>query len=593
MIYPNQIAAYEKIAAGFEHHRYVALVAQMQSGKSDTFFLTAFESLRLGKVERVVIFTGNSDLVLKKQTLDGIIQFSRKYIVYLRETRGIAEPEALIAYESAKRAIRVVWASQLMATKNTATPPRKTLFIWEESHYAQSKTMQPFIFLQNKMLPPSGGDGLIAADGNYILSVSATPFSEFAAAITKKQDKAIVYLTPGARYLGVQYFLDHGIIEAHDGIYSDFEKALLDCKERFSIGGGGGRPVYGIVRAFEVQTRVFQQIATRHNWVFKIYNMKKREIDIRLEQAPQTNTIVFIKGALRMGQQVCKDHVGFCYEAGEVGSTDTILQGLVGRMCSFCDTALIMNIRIYLHRQNVDSGEIRRYAEFVKSCEDDGAEIIKALAKMPHRAMNIEVAKRGTRAAVHTPSGDFVPMAPIHIPNSILKSEPKTVTKSKRPPNKREYLMSSLCALLNESSYSSSNNRLIEARLSEKMVVHKWSDKSHQRIVPKMVAALKGGEPFRSSAKNAGAVHVWCVDKTLEKFPEFSVGDVIIELSISVEEAAKTPNMPHMVSVKDDAAFVHSLLAGTRDYQKKLVADIGVAADIPEHLLNAYLTISR
>jgi len=217
---------------------------------------------------------------------------------------------------------------------------------------------------------------------------------------------------------------------------------------------------------------------------------------------------------------------------------------------------------------------------------------------MPQRAMNIEVAKRGTRAAVHTPSGDFVPMAPIHIPNSSFNSESKTSelktvskTKSKRPPNKREYLMSSLCAILNESSYSSSNYRLIEARLSEKMVVHKWSDKSHQRIVPKMVAALKGGEPFRSSAKNAGAVHVWCVDKTLEKFPEFSVGDVIIELSISVEEAAKTPNMPHMVSVKDDAAFVHSLLAGTRDYQKKLVADIGVAADIPEHLLNAYLKI--
>jgi hypothetical protein len=62
-------------------------------------------------------------------------------------------------------------------------------------------------------------------------------------------------------------------------------------------------------------------------------------------------------------------------------------------------------------------------------------------------------------------------------------------------------------------------------------------------------------------------------------------------LSIPSEEAKQTPNMPHAVSATDDAAFVHSLMAGTREYQKKQIENIGAAAiaDIPERFLKAYL----
>ena len=583
-IYPNQIDAYNKIAAGFERHRYVSLIAQMQSGKSDTFFLVAFESLRKKRVERVIIFTGNSDLVLKRQTLDGIKHFSRKYIDYLREKHGIKEAEAAGAYKSAKSAIQVVWSSQLDETEDSGFASN-TLFIWEESHYAQSKTMLPFTFLQNRLLPPSGGDKNLAENGNFILSVSATPFSEFAATITKKQDKVVVYLNPGEKYLGVEYFLKRKIIEPHHGSDNDFDMALRSCTARFP-----GKPVYGIVRVLEATQFRFRQIAAANHWDYKFYNMKRREIDIHLHQAPERNTIVFIKGALRMGQQVCKEHVGFCYEAHEVGNTDTILQGLVGRMCSFCPGDMVDKIRIYVHEANFDSGEIQRYAKFI----DALAKGKLVLSTMPQKAMNVEIVKRGSRAAARTNSGVFIPTTPLHIPASILADDDDDEDEEERgrrkSKNTNKYLMSRICAVLNDVgqhpglTIDAEMARHIEERIAEKIVIHNWSCSSHQRNVRKMVDAMQRGENFRSSMK-AEAVHLWVVDKALPDFPGFLVGDVIIEMSMKKGEGegnGESEDAPHIVCVKEDASFIHSLLSGTRELQRSMIS--GAAAGTPEDL---------
>ena len=65
----EQIEAGKKIIKCFIEDpngiRWVVLLAQMQSGKTDTFLFVCCELIRIGKVENAVIFSGNSETDLK------------------------------------------------------------------------------------------------------------------------------------------------------------------------------------------------------------------------------------------------------------------------------------------------------------------------------------------------------------------------------------------------------------------------------------------------------------------------------------------------------------------------------------------------
>ena len=69
-LYSQQICAATEIISAFVEKklsRFVLLYALMQSGKTDTFLFVACELLRLGHVERIVIFSGNREVELTKQ----------------------------------------------------------------------------------------------------------------------------------------------------------------------------------------------------------------------------------------------------------------------------------------------------------------------------------------------------------------------------------------------------------------------------------------------------------------------------------------------------------------------------------------------
>ena len=57
----------EEILVHFQKQAWGMLLAQMQTGKTNTFLLTACEMLRTGKVERVIIFSGNQETDLRDQ----------------------------------------------------------------------------------------------------------------------------------------------------------------------------------------------------------------------------------------------------------------------------------------------------------------------------------------------------------------------------------------------------------------------------------------------------------------------------------------------------------------------------------------------
>ena len=69
-IYPQEISAAEQILDEFTRQQFVILLAQMQSGKTNTFKLVACEMLRQRIVKRVVIFSGNREVQLTEQLHD-------------------------------------------------------------------------------------------------------------------------------------------------------------------------------------------------------------------------------------------------------------------------------------------------------------------------------------------------------------------------------------------------------------------------------------------------------------------------------------------------------------------------------------------
>lgn len=322
----------ESILAHFQTQSYVMLLAPMQSGKTATYKLTACEMLRQGSVDRVVIFSGNREKALYLQTADHG-SFRRNYREFLRRTLSVEQAEA----EEEKCKIEVVWGPKL---KNFVPKPR-TLYIWEESHYAQSQGQQVDAFLQKCEIQATGE----APEGCFVLSVSATPFSELSDNHHLTQAKPIVRLVPGERYLSVKKMWENRQIQI-------IPKALLNTKIPMLF---GRLRRYALVRASSKKQAAMIQMAQASGCVVINYDMEHDTNLVELlDHEPTTPTVIFIKGKCRMGQRINKSYIDFCVESST--NTDTILQGLLGRCCGYDG---LETIKVYIVGIKVD--EIKRF----------------------------------------------------------------------------------------------------------------------------------------------------------------------------------------------------------------------------------------
>jgi hypothetical protein len=511
-IYPNQIEAFKNIIQKAIYNPYVCLVAQMQSGKTGTFLLSAFEFLRMNMVDRVVIFSGNSDLELKKQTLKGIDDFVLPYINYLQYSVGLSQMESQMFYTQFKAKINVLWSNDL--AKNTkAEMFSNTLFIWEESHYAQSIEMLPFDFLKLIQLSPSGIPEKYIEKRNYFISVSATPFSEIANIVLQNQEKKIVYLVPDVLYKGVKYFMDNDYIIEHENDSDDLRRAIQSSEQR-----NPQNPMYGIVRCYGPLETQFIEVARQCRWDVQHHNLNVKDTingDISLPTKPQRNTLVFIKGALRMGKQVCKKHIGFVFETSENPNTDTILQGLLGRMCSF---EPVDHMRIYLYSLVVHSGELERYTGFIQSISDESLP-----ETLPQRAMNV---RRGD-SLVHKTKLNTYSTCPIFVPGRLLATN--------APMN------ACISAIFNDIGHYTGiidkNNATQKTEIRDILIdnesqfsVHKLSKASNISKLGKLMHSLQSGSEFHSGSSNYEAVHIWMIDVIQKEYPELQLNDIFIEV---------------------------------------------------------------
>lgn len=374
----QQVKAGEEIVNSFaedaSNTRWIVLLAQMQSGKTETYMFVCCELLRLEVVTSVVIFSGNTDTdlrdQLKKEVLGlGDAKFYGKYDLYLEENLGITSRKRREVMEKVKTNISVIWGTELNKIKKTFT---NTLFIWEEAHHAQTIHQCPDKFLKKVGISADGDFDHLNENSNFVVSISATPFSEISDIHYFNQQKKLVYMRPGVGYNSVKNILTSGRLKSFSSVESGLRTALATphCTAK-----------YAIVRISNKNEDTIKRVIGECGWNWVIFdslsNGEAKDLGQKvwdgMENAPKHDIVILLRGKCRMGKNLKKEHVLFVMETSKNSNTDTVLQGLLGRVCGYSVGS--DSVDVYLHQKIVNSGEIQRYIDLT-----EGQHVIPAKA---------------------------------------------------------------------------------------------------------------------------------------------------------------------------------------------------------------------
>ena len=345
-LYENQVAGANDLIQAFNEPDccWAVMKAHMQSGKSDAYMMVGAELLRLGKVSRVVIISANSDVELKKQTEDDK-SFWRAYRKYLRSNGILNADDAEELTARAEMRFSVIWGTEL---KTKIELLQNTLIIWDESHYGQSNNQMIDDWFRVQAISPDGSD---CANGNIVLSVSATPFSECIDVNKHNQTKKVVYLSPGPSYWGVEQMLDYGAILPFD--MEQLPTMLGELKNECADGRNAAIiRVSGKSTALETSIR---RLCAEKDIICQDMNTGSdvKDINVLLSSTDEP-IVILIKGMLRMGKRIeHKNRLLWCLETTADPNHDTTLQGLLGRCCGYLEGGNGPEIRVYLSPKQV------------------------------------------------------------------------------------------------------------------------------------------------------------------------------------------------------------------------------------------------
>jgi hypothetical protein len=308
-IYGNNMRVALNIIRKFKRFSNILLYAQMQSGKTITYNLVLYAMFQLKIIKRVYIICGMNDNDLKYQAHQ--------------------DAEAHNPMFSQHISVHFNKDLPLLANRINRYPElkHKTLFIIDESHYGASKGQQLDKFFRdinapvNKPLP----------DKLYILSVSATPYAQLMLNLSHNADNT-VYLETAPSYIGINDFY------AADRFKTTFDPIRKSMEFVHLIKSYGNK--YGLVRALKIEDEL-RMLCEAHDIRVISYDSDGdittlEELNDILAIKPTKPTIFILKHKLRAGCVIKhKQHIGFIWENAATPNTDTILQGLIGRMCGY------------------------------------------------------------------------------------------------------------------------------------------------------------------------------------------------------------------------------------------------------------------
>jgi hypothetical protein len=310
---PQQSTAANNIRAEFlsKRFRYAMLIARCQAGKTGAFQELIRLMLLNGDINRAYILCGSSEIELREQA------------------KVDTEKANPVAY--ARGEIKVLFRQDFKGAEMDVT---RALIVVDESHLDQTQKQELDRFLGRHGLSMDGNPRALAEKDTFMLSVDATPYSELSELLHKQSHpKHVEQLAPGAGYFGIQDYLYGGLMKATYDISSAeaaFQELVISRGKKYAI----MRLSTG--KHAEKQEAVATAVYTRLGGKVLFFTAEKTQIEIsKLNVAPEVATLIIVRGRLRAGKVVPKQHISFVWEGAKSSKTDALVQGLLGRMCGY------------------------------------------------------------------------------------------------------------------------------------------------------------------------------------------------------------------------------------------------------------------
>lgn len=315
-IYQNQQLVTETIINDFsKEDRSGILFAEFQAGKTGVAVYVAQQALIRLNLDMVILICGMADNSLKDQCC----------------ARFNGLPEVVILFNP---------DLQKYNKKTTSLKNKKVLVIHDESQYGSARDQQIHMFLKNVV----GIDPAIHSDKwdnkhGYLLSVSATPFTEQAANELFKPQRRVYKLVPGVDYIGVKYLFNNGFIKqaftlktAED--YGNLVKELKFDKNGYYVVRLISLSYYDDCKKYIIKEKGF----TEENFI-NLHSLEAKDtlnINHHLNVKPDKPKVIFVYASLTAGHTINKEHVIAMFEApSKITANETITQRFIGRVCGY------------------------------------------------------------------------------------------------------------------------------------------------------------------------------------------------------------------------------------------------------------------
>ena len=522
MIFENQAICVSEIIEAFTKQRYCLLNALTQSGKTGVLQTVIKIMLSQNKVKTALIITGSAETALKKQFIEDKLEYNNEH----------------------KDKISILMLKDLMKFNVPGNNLNDVLIVCDESHLVQSNDQTLDKFYTKFRIPSDGNNEILQSKNCYILSVSATPFSEISVLHHKNQSKKYIQLKPGASYRGVEYYLKNNCIQP----YIDIRKQIDD------IISFGNR--WNIIRTNNKEIDTLKKLCDEKKIDFYEYHTGKSTISIdELSNKPVQPSIIAILGRLRCGQVIPKQHIGSVWETSKTINTDTCIQGLTGRVTGYSSYDIShgydkdYNIQIYLPSKLIKEKELEH------SIRSD---------RIPNNAMNIvsnsaSVTNKTKISTINSPIYTSticcnIPKLFECNPNKKLKKITKPTKPSRPTYVKRiaEYLQKHTDAItsvtnLNDNHKTEILNNIKNINPKKDIAVRYIKQDTHHqgKDLMKCIESYTTGKPFKGDFKQTESnqkIYASIVFEEIEECPTAKIGDVYIVFKSDIAFEEETTN---------------------------------------------------
>jgi hypothetical protein len=368
MYHANQREAASEVEMYFrDGKRHVILTAQMQSGKTGTFHNLVHRMHTSEMVRYSVLLCGMSDTQLYEQARDDALEYNEPLV------------------DSGRVVVRYL---QHFKNFNLPRTTRDILLILDESDRDSKVGSKLDHLLARAGIPINGNSDILEERNIYIVSVSATPFAEYSDVVHKNSNaKPIVHLRPGTEYTGIKNNIERGNILPIFNIRENARefKAIVNGDADADT-DADTFPKYSILR-YDTRSysfEMFERFASENNWGLFVVRgnfdnhpdenrYRLDDMNAILSTRPQRPTLILIHGTFRAGIVLSdKRYIRMVWENSQNPKTDTIVQGLVGRVCGYHNNSHIKTFvsETLLDRADDGLNELDRFLHFHNDAPD-------------------------------------------------------------------------------------------------------------------------------------------------------------------------------------------------------------------------------